>query len=212
MKYLTSQYLYENGPENYLSLEREKIISNQNLFLKGSQKELQRFLNSTPLHKDSWNPAGRFPKKPVQFSQYFKNKAISDTVEALIGFEYLKNGEKAALEMTIQLDILPRIRLETKDREIPPEMSTFAESMNSVQQTLGYIFQSPALLLDSIVHPTFGKLQNNFLRLAFLGDAVIEMIVVDYIQKEFPFLNSLEIHDLKSLGVSNEFLGRVCSF
>lgn len=50
---------------------------------------------------------------------------------------------------------------------------------------LRYTFNNTDLLQLALVHPSVGQVNNA--RLAWLGDAVLEMLVTDNVYKQFPF-------------------------
>ena len=50
---------------------------------------------------------------------------------------------------------------------------------------LRYTFNNTDLLQLALVHPSVGQINNA--RLAWLGDAVLEMLVTDNVYKQFPF-------------------------
>ncbi len=66
-----------------------------------------------------------------------------------------------------------------------------SETLNRIQETLGYRFRDPALLLQAFVHTSFvfenpevGLGSNE--RLEFLGDAVLNFVVADHLYFRFP--------------------------
>ena len=57
--------------------------------------------------------------------------------------------------------------------------------MNNLQSKLNYIFKDQNLLKTALTHSSFSNEfgGNNYERLEFLGDAVLEIVVSDYIYK-----------------------------
>jgi dsRNA-specific ribonuclease/ERCC4-related helicase len=105
-------------------------------------------------------------------------------------------------------------------REVSAYSRPLIEKMSSILQ---YRFQNPALLLDALTHQTFqpdivfstgsdsSRLSGtSYQRLEFLGDAVIDFIVMRYLYDWVPALNPGELSDWKSQCVCNESLAR-CS-
>jgi ribonuclease-3 len=54
-----------------------------------------------------------------------------------------------------------------------------------LEQTLGYRFQNKQLIIEALTHKSYKKPYNNE-RLEFLGDAVIDLIVAEYLYNKFP--------------------------
>ena len=66
---------------------------------------------------------------------------------------------------------------------------------------LGHVFRSPRLLLEALTHTTFtnenpGTPANQ--RLEFLGDAVVGMVIAEYIFQEFPDLPEGELTKIRA--------------
>ena len=60
--------------------------------------------------------------------------------------------------------------------------------MNPVEAIIGYEFKNPALLIQALTHPSYGGDHHvkDYQRLEFLGDAVLELYVSDYLYKAYP--------------------------
>ena len=63
---------------------------------------------------------------------------------------------------------------------------------HKLQRTIGYQFKNPALLTEALTHPSLahelGRTNNHNQRLEFLGDAVLQLLLTDYIFKVHPNL------------------------
>jgi ribonuclease-3 len=57
--------------------------------------------------------------------------------------------------------------------------------LEKLEQTLGYRFQNKQLIIEALTHKSYKKPYNNE-RLEFLGDAVIDLIVAEYLYNKFP--------------------------
>lgn len=84
------------------------------------------------------------------------------------------------------------------------------EKLSECQLTIGYSFKDTAVLEKALTH-TSCKLENNFSneRLEFLGDAVLGMIISDYLYKSLPHCSEGELTKIKSVVVSQTTLARV---
>jgi ribonuclease-3 len=56
---------------------------------------------------------------------------------------------------------------------------------NELEQCLGYSFNNKDLIIEALTHKSFKKAYNNE-RLEFLGDAVLNLIVGEFLFKKFP--------------------------
>ncbi len=56
--------------------------------------------------------------------------------------------------------------------------------LQALQERLGYTFQNKELLIEALTHKSFKQPYNNE-RLEFLGDAVLDLIVGEYLYKKF---------------------------
>ena len=57
--------------------------------------------------------------------------------------------------------------------------------MDSLEKKLGYIFQDKQLIIEALTHKSYKQPYDNE-RLEFLGDAVLDLIVGEYLYKNFP--------------------------
>lgn len=57
--------------------------------------------------------------------------------------------------------------------------------MKDIEETIGYIFKNKSLLLEALTHKSYKNNCNNE-RLEFLGDAVLDLIVGEFLFHKFP--------------------------
>ena len=74
--------------------------------------------------------------------------------------------------------------------------------MDNLQSAIGYTFRDPALLTEALTHSSYAHEQHNRMkyneRLEFLGDAVLSIVVSDYIYKHCPDLPEGELTKLRA--------------
>lgn len=58
------------------------------------------------------------------------------------------------------------------------------DNLQTLQQRLGYTFRNKELLIEALTHKSYKQPYNNE-RLEFLGDAVLDLIVGEYLYKKF---------------------------
>lgn len=74
--------------------------------------------------------------------------------------------------------------------------------MKDLQEAIGYTFHDPALLTEAMTHSSYAYEQHKNMkyneRLEFLGDAVLSIVVSDYIYKHCPQLPEGELTKLRA--------------
>lgn len=88
-----------------------------------------------------------------------------------------------------------------------------SNSLDKLEQTLGINFKDKKLLLDAVTHRSFlnenaESIQSNE-RLEFLGDAVLELLVSDYLFKRFTDFPEGKLTNLRSAIVNTKTLGEI---
>lgn len=85
------------------------------------------------------------------------------------------------------------------------------EGLDRFQERLGYSFTNTTLLTQALTHSSFpkespGEMVEDYQRLEFLGDAVLELAVRDYLMRRFPQLPEGELSKRRSRVVSQPAL------
>ena len=82
------------------------------------------------------------------------------------------------------------------------------ERLERAQEALGYIFQDPEILYQSLRHPSSTDQRlDSCERMEFLGDAILGMVVVDYLYRTFGSMEEGEMTKIKSAVVSRASCG-----
>ncbi len=71
------------------------------------------------------------------------------------------------------------------------------KKLQKLEERLGYTFQQEALIKEALTHKSCKKSFNNE-RLEFLGDAVLDLIVGEYLFKKFPDVNEGDLSKLRA--------------
>jgi len=86
---------------------------------------------------------------------------------------------------------------------------SFAKNLSAIQKILGYKFTEPHLLERALTHSSFAS-QNNirysYERLEFLGDAVLQLVVSDYLFKNHLHLNEGTLTKYRTILVNGSYL------
>jgi ribonuclease-3 len=86
-------------------------------------------------------------------------------------------------------------------------MAEDPSDIRRLENRLGYSFESLALLQEALTHASAGPVHNE--RLEFLGDAVINLVVVELLYARFPKAREGDLTEYKALLVSRATLGAV---
>ncbi|KAK9768192.1 Dicer-like protein 1 [Basidiobolus ranarum] len=215
--------VYPSKQEGQLHCQRIKSISNCALFRNAVKLELNKYVTSAPFNRKHWLP----PNFVIDSASDLKrtsghtlsDKTMADLVEACLGACYLSSGEESALDCAIKMMIpFPEIkhwREFATLSNLPPQIrSDGVQSQNfnfeEIEDLLDYKFQDPRILLEAFTHPSYPNPSTPcYQRLEFLGDAVLDFLVVSYIYDKYTHSTPAEITNLKSASVSNTFLSVV---
>lgn len=86
-----------------------------------------------------------------------------------------------------------------------------SKELERLQESIGYYFKDQRLLLQAFTHKSYAGEHGlkSYETLEFLGDALINLFVVDLLTTEFPSISEGELATMKSYFVSEEFLCRL---
>tara|TARA_Y100000588_G_scaffold272308_2_gene288133 strand:+ start:2167 stop:2871 length:705 start_codon:yes stop_codon:yes gene_type:complete len=74
--------------------------------------------------------------------------------------------------------------------------------LDGLQEKLGYRFKNEQLLIQSMTHPSYmvhaGNEESSNQRLEFLGDAVLELIISEFLYLRFPHLREGKLTQMRS--------------
>ncbi|KXN83705.1 Dicer-like protein 1 [Leucoagaricus sp. SymC.cos] len=145
------------------------------------------------------------------------NKTVADVVEAIMGAAYISGGRDAALKAAKFLTI-PFTEIEEwsdLDRSDCVPLNTGhrldASAIIAIESIIGHAFMKQHLLSLAMVHTTFNTVEmKNHQRLEFIGDAVLDFMVVRYLYDKKPHASPGDLSVSKSMMVSNSTLAAVC--
>jgi len=94
--------------------------------------------------------------------------------------------------------------------------NSFKQSSNSVsalQKQIQYKFQHPELLTTALTHPSSLKdhaaRMRSYERLEFLGDAILDMIVSEFLYKKHPSATEGDLSQQRALLVNQDYLSEI---
>ncbi len=77
------------------------------------------------------------------------------------------------------------------------------EKIEELEKCLGYEFKDKSLILEALTHKSCKKAKNNE-RLEFLGDAVLDLVVGEYLFKKFPNTDEGKLSKMRASLVNEE--------
>ncbi|KAK0758142.1 hypothetical protein N5P37_009443 [Trichoderma harzianum] len=217
---------YPDYPEGYLSHKRDRLISNSRLYKTAINYRLPRFLITKPFTGQKWRPLYLDPilqeedAETTTANRKVSTKTLADMVEALIGVSYIDGSLDGGLEGGLHKAVkclstfLPETNWTSveEDRHIMfdrvPQGEPLPPTLEPVERLIGYSFQKKALLIEALTHASFaaemGK--RSFERLEFIGDAILDNIIVTKLFDVKPELPHFRMHTLKTGMVNGDFL------
>jgi len=84
------------------------------------------------------------------------------------------------------------------------------QELETLEDTLGYKFKDKQLIIEALTHKSYKKPYNNE-RLEFLGDAVLDLIVGEYLYKLFPNKNEGVLSKIRASLVNEEGFARLAN-
>lgn len=221
--------LKPNNDEFTYHVERMVLLCNRNLFNHAVDRNLQEYIRSKSFDRRSWYPNLKLLKgKAVQseMGHNLADKSIADVCEALIGAAYMtsKNGNMDMAVKAVAKMVRSKNHLMTKFQDYyanfkvpawhsPQQTSaTLEQAAESVGDKVGYRFKSASLVFSATKHPSWHSRSEipNYQQLEFLGDALLDMAVVDFLYRRFPEADPQQLTEYKMVMVSNQFLGFLC--
>ncbi|PPQ64716.1 hypothetical protein CVT24_008343 [Panaeolus cyanescens] len=170
--------------------------------------------------KSKAKPKRKKGQDEQQATQVLGDKAIADVAEAIIGAAYISGGREAALKVTkaLSVPIANVDRWSDFGRKVltpPPDFITKLRpgSIAAIESIIGHKFIRPHLLAQAMTHSSIqGYEATSYERLEFLGDAILDFMVIRHIFDRDQQLAPGALTMLKACGamVSNAALGAVC--
>jgi dsRNA-specific ribonuclease len=202
-------------PEGYLSHEKARIVSNARLCETALEYGLPKFILSKPFTGKKWRPTSVAKVLEPREERFRKmsTKTIADVVEALIGAGWRMGQSLTALAIAkvflpeIDLPSLETARVQLFDAA--PDAVSLPLDLYNLEELAGYSFVKKSLLIQAMSHSSDYTANASYERLEFLGDAIIETIVVD---ETFAYENELPhslMHLYRAAVVNRDYFGFV---
>ncbi|KAA1477124.1 hypothetical protein DENSPDRAFT_571422 [Dentipellis sp. KUC8613] len=202
LKLAASVHLFHKFPfrhEGQLDTLRRRCVANKTLLSRAKEVGLEHYLTSEGQNVKTWryivsegaDPTRLHASRHVR--RRFDRRSLQDCMEATLGASYLTGGIPMALHAGTALGLnfggtVPWSVRYSRNPESAPIPSRF----DRLQETLMYHFHRPELLIEAMTHPSFPS-NNSYQRLEFLGDAIIDFVVMTYLFKKYPSATSHQL-------------------
>jgi dsRNA-specific ribonuclease len=226
--------------EGYLARRKDHAVSNANLAKFAIERKLYKWIIRDILIPKKWKPrqasdpaALVFDETPqslpgmaemtekqkrrVSVARNLSTKVLADVVEALIGAAYFHGGFAMGIECMKVFDLdlswrpLPECIDAMYSRVI--DFAYYPTQITVVENILGYTFRRKTIAVEALTHASYqSDLETiSYERMEFLGDAVLDMLVTDYLYrapgKDYGPGN---MHLIKTAVVNAHFLAMLC--
>lgn len=225
--------LFPDKHEGQLHSARIRIICNRALYKSAKELRLFERVLSTPFNRRLWRPprfTTKIDDKPemqetlrAMREHGLSDKTLADVVEASLGAAYLTGGVESGLECCVAMqvpfdqittwahfnEVYIADRHKRPVRADPKALRTL--SVARVEEITGHHFANPLLIAEALTH---ASLPNStcpcYQRLEFLGDAVLDFLVIRYLFHKYPVAVPGVMTELKDASVNNQILGAIC--
>ncbi|PNY19942.1 Dicer-like protein 2 [Tolypocladium capitatum] len=222
LKYCTTAQAaaeHPEWPEGYLSFFRDRLIANSRLCRAALDSGLAKFILTRPFTGQKWRPLYlddqlQQRQKPDK-GRRLSTKTLADVVEALVGASFVDGGIPKAVACISTF--LPECEWRDVDQcrrslfNMARADETLPTVLGPLEELIGYSFQKKALLVEAMTHASYvmDTGRRSYERLEFLGDAVLDNIIVTRLFSAEPRLPHHQMHLRKTAMVNGDFLAFV---
>ncbi|EHA55558.1 dicer-like protein 2 [Pyricularia oryzae 70-15] len=202
-------------PEGYLSLLKDRLVSNSRLCKAATALGLDQFIITRQYSLKQWRNMLTAPEPPTN-TRKMSSKTLADVTEALIGAAYIEGGMSKALRCISLMIPNERWRSLDESRAVLYQVALndipLPSTLGPLEELLGYSFNKKSLLIEAITHASYnipGSAGSSLERLEFLGDSVLDFVVVArlFSVKDPAPIEHYNMHLLRTAVVNGEFLG-----
>ncbi|KAH0026831.1 P-loop containing nucleoside triphosphate hydrolase protein, partial [Aureobasidium melanogenum] len=220
LKYCTHVQLaaqHPEWPESHLTAEKGRTNGNASLSRAALSSGVDRFISTTKFTGNHWKPPilCTAPKDKNDKTVDRSTKTLADVVEALIGASYMDQGLGGALAC-IRIFLpneqwLDHTTCLSSLLSQTPALSKIPPFLDTVEKLIDYKFANPSLLLEALTHSSFSSPEApSYERLEFLGDAILDQILVPTVFSVTPALKNHEMHRMRQALANAHILGICC--
>ena len=221
LKWCISLQLLAEHPswhEGYLTTHKAQIVANPRLAQAAVDFGLDGYILTEAFTGRKWRPLyqSHLTEPPTPTPRKVAAKRLADVVEALMGAAFIEGGLSTTLQLMQML--LPELRWAALSERcqqllnlVPGDVS-MPSHFYLLQELIGHQFGKGALLVEAMTHPSYQADTRvvTYQRLEFLGDAILDQIVVKALWTANPALPHYEMHLMRTALVNADFLAFLC--
>jgi dsRNA-specific ribonuclease len=218
LKLCTSVQLMAEYPlwhEGYLSSKKDRLVANSRLARSAVECGLDSYIITKPFTGHKWRPVyvSDLLNMSTETKRNLSSKVLADVVESLIGAAVVDGGMPKALACLRVF--LPEISWQPLDArraflyQRVPDVD-LPINLQVLERLIGYQFNKKALLIEALTHASCNTGSASLERLEFLGDCVLDNIVVTAIYAYEKELSHVQMHLLRTALVNADFLAFIC--
>jgi dsRNA-specific ribonuclease len=199
-------------PEGYLSGVKDSIVSNSRLCRAALDRGLDKFILTRIFTSKRWRPI--YVEKALEDgrggSRKIPSKTVADVVESLIGAGWKMGQHQTSL--SIIKVFLPEVDLPSLEVgrsrmfNLAPSDMALPADLNHLESLAGYLFEKKSLLVQCMSHNSDVTATASYERLEFLGDAILEIIIVTELMAHQDELSHSLMHLYKTTLVNRDYL------
>ena len=221
LKFIVSSQLFvdhQNWHEGYLSECRNGFVSNLRLAKAALDFGLDAFILTKSFAGRKWT----YPRVSGSMTRCgdkrsISSKVLADVVEALIGAAFIDRGFSSARACihTFLRDIhthAPNFGLLAAGERLRRANSENILADTKVEVLIGHEFRDKGLLVEALTHPSCERdtVTESYQRLEFLGDAVLDIIVVSLLFEHNSKWSHGDMTAMKAALVNADLLAFLC--
>ncbi|KAL2680573.1 hypothetical protein Neosp_008175 [[Neocosmospora] mangrovei] len=223
--YAERKFFHPLWPEGLLVHFKDRLVSNTRLHRACLESGLSKFILSKAFTGRSytgkkWKPLyldDFLPEESVEpLDRITGHKNLADVVEALIGASFQDGGMDKALKcISVFLGDKCHWHEAGRGRDILFNSALddvpLPSTLEPLEELIGYSFRKKSLLIEAVTHGSYAgdTHQRSYEQLEFLGDAVLDYIIVTKVFNVKPPLPHSDLHLIKTAMVNGEFLAFV---
>lgn len=217
LKYCTHVQLtaqHPTWPESFLTADKGRTNGNASLSIAALRFGLERFISTRLFTGQKWTPPILSDATEVMEKIPMSTKVLADVVEALIGASFIDKGLVGALAC-IKVFLPDEPWLEPNQVhgmlfDAVPDVCT--PSTGPLEEMIGHHFQKSTLLREAMTHASYTGSDSSvsYERLEFLGDAILDQIIVPEMFAHNLNLKNHQMHRLRQALANAHFLGFIC--
>ncbi|KAH0543885.1 hypothetical protein FGG08_001786 [Glutinoglossum americanum] len=216
---------YPNWHEGYLSGKKDRVVANSRLTRATISTGLHKYILSKAFTGLKWKPlyvSDLLAEQEDNARRILSTKVLADVVESLLAAAFMDGGSDIELGFEKAIKCLKaffsEIVWQTRKRsnDLLYDAATLGVPtpayFDDLERLIGYKFTKKGILVEAMTHPSFEAQPHraSYQRLEFLGDSILDYIVVNNIFRHHPELSHDQMHLARTALVNADFLAFLC--